>query len=383
MPTRHVIGCMTGTSIDALDVALVAVEGTGLGMRARFIRGRSRPLGDLAPRLRRLAEQEPLAAGEIAGLARDFAMLHADVIRELMVEAGAAPARPDLIAVHGQTVFHAPPVSWQLFNPAPLVEAIGAPVVFDLRAADLARGGQGAPITPLADWILFRHPLEIRAVVNLGGFCNLTVLPASPDGADAGAAVGSIVGMDVCACNHLLDGVARRLLQQPYDDGGRAAVSGAVHTEALEDLTGVLASQRRSGRSLGTGDELTEWISRFRAHVSAADLAATACEGLGQTIARKLNESEHPPHRVLLAGGGVHNAALVRALGDWCSAKVQRVDEHGVPAGYREAAEMAVLGALCQDRVPITLPAVTGVRGVRGGERGAGPAPIAGVWTFP
>jgi 1,6-anhydro-N-acetylmuramate kinase len=80
---------------------------------------------------------------------------------------------------------------------------------------------------------------------------------------------------------------------------------------------------------------------------------------------------------VLLAGGGVHNAALVRAIGGWCSAKVQRVDDHGLPAAYREAAEMAVLGALCQDRVPITLAGVTGVKGV------GGAPPLAGVWANP
>lgn len=363
---RHVVGCMTGTSIDSLDVALVRIDGTGLDMRAAFLRGLTRPLGDLAPRLRAAAEQRPVTAGEIAALARDFALLHTDAVSGLLAESGT---RPDLIAVHGQTVYHAPPVSWQLFNPAVLAAGAGAPVVCDLRAADLARGGQGAPITPLADWVLFRHETERRAVVNLGGFCNITDLPASPVG-DHGS-IGRIAGMDVCACNHLLDGLARRLMHRPYDKDGAGALSGTVHDEALEDLSGVLASQTRAGRSLGTGDELDGWVSRFRARVGPEDLAATACEGLGQAIARRLGGGSSPPDRVLLAGGGVHNVALVRAIGGWCSARVDRVDDHGVPASFREAAEMAVLGALCEDRVPITLPGVTGV----------GHAPVAGVWA--
>lgn len=361
---RHIVGCMTGTSIDGLDAALVRAEGSGLSMRAAFLRGRSCPLGDLGPRLRSVAEQQPMTAGEIARLSRDLALFHARQVRALLDDAGTTI---DLVCVHGQTVFHAPPVSWQLFNPAPLAEALGVPVVFDLRAADLASGGQGAPITPLADWILFRHEREPRAIVNLGGFCNVTLLPP---GDDPGT-IDRIRGFDVCACNHLLDGVARSLLGRPYDDGGAAALSGTVNDDALEDLGGVLESQFRHGRSLGTGDELGEWVSRFRARVAPTDIAATACEGLGQFIARRIADSEMPPARLLLAGGGANNAALVRSIGDWASAKVAPVDVHGIPAAYREAACMAVLGALSADGVAITLPAVTGVRC---------PAPVAGAW---
>src|SRR5262245_9739095 len=145
MPTRLAIGCMTGTSIDALDAALVRIEGRGLDMHADLVRGISRPLADLAPPLRALANQEPATAAHIARLAHRLAMLHVEVIRVLLVG-----DRPELIAIHGQTVFHAPPISWQLFNPAPIANAFDTPVVFDLRAADLAGGGQGAPITPLS-----------------------------------------------------------------------------------------------------------------------------------------------------------------------------------------------------------------------------------------
>ena len=118
----------------------------------------------------------------------------------------ALEARADLVVAHGQTVFHAPPASWQLLNAAPIARAVRAPVVFDLRQADLAAGGQGAPITPLADWIMLRAhgPAAAgRAIVNLGGFCNVTILPS-------GAGPEGVRGMDVCPCNHLLDGVARR-----------------------------------------------------------------------------------------------------------------------------------------------------------------------------
>lgn len=359
--TRHVVGCMTGTSIDGIDAALVRVSGRGLEMRAEFVRGVSRPLGDLGPPLRALADQQLMTAGDIAALSREFAALHAEVIKVLLRE---ADARANLICVHGQTVFHAPPVSWQMFNGAVLAHALGTPVVFDLRAADLAAGGQGAPITPIADWVFFRSE-QPTAIVNLGGFCNVTLLPSVADG------IEKIRGFDVCACNHVLDQIARKLLRMDYDKDGLAALSGEVHNDAALDLEGVLAVQASSRRSLGTGDEVGGWISRFRAHVEPHHLAATACEVIGHTIARKIQDGTG---LVLLAGGGVRNKALVNAISGWASAKVQPLDTCGVPIEFREAADMAVLGLLCQDRVPITLPAVTGVRE---------PAPVSGVWACP
>src|SRR5262245_35495304 len=151
MTTRRVIGCMTGTSLDGLDVALVEIEGNGLGMKARVKAWNSHKLGPAGPSLRTLAAQEPLMAGDIAQAMHDFAALHAEACLE-----GAEGAPVDLVCVHGQTVFHKPPLSWQVMQPAPIARAMKCPVVYDLRAADLAAGGQGAPITPIADWVLFR-----------------------------------------------------------------------------------------------------------------------------------------------------------------------------------------------------------------------------------
>jgi anhydro-N-acetylmuramic acid kinase len=360
---RHVVGCMTGTSIDALDAALVRVHGHGLGMRAEFVRGVSRTLGELGPRLRAMADQRAMTAGEIAALSRDFALLHAEVVREVL---GATT--PELVAVHGQTVFHAPPVSWQMFNGGLLAHALGVPVVFDLRAADLAAGGQGAPITPLADWVLLRSD-EPTAVVNLGGFCNATVLPSGRTGESPAASIAAIAGYDICACNHLLDTIARELLGRPYDENGRAALKGIEHAPSLDDLRELLSRQSREGRSLGTGDELAQWIDRWRNTVNPNDLAATACGGIGRTIAVRLHAGS--PTRVLVAGGGAHNAALVGAIRRATGGDVDTTASRGVPIEFREAMEMGVLGALCRDRVPITLTRVTGVPR----------PPLAGVWA--
>jgi 1,6-anhydro-N-acetylmuramate kinase len=285
------------------------------------------------------------------------------------------------VAAHGQTVFHAPPVSWQMLNGPVLAHELGVPVVFDLRAADLAAGGQGAPITPLADWVMFRseHP---TAVVNLGGFCNITLLPAplivhynTPRGTmrtnDFIGEAALVDGFDVCACNHLLDRVARDLLGCEFDQDGRASASGRVHEGALHELFGLLAAQSKEGRSLGTGDEAVAWINRWRTQASGEDLAASACAAIARTIASRLGDSRE----VLVAGGGARNAALLDAIRRNTKAAVNATEKRGVPIEFREAAAMAVLGAMCEDKVPITLARVTGV-GAR-----QEPTPIAGVWA--
>ena len=362
---RFVAGCMTGTSLDGLDAALVVITGRGLALRAEVRRCLSRPLGRLAPRLRALAEQERMSAGEIAALAREFALLHLAALREL-----AGRRSLDLVSVHGQTVFHAPPLSWQLLNPAPIAAGLGVPVVHDLRAADLARGGQGAPITPLSDYVLFRAPGRARLVVNLGGFCNVTWVP--PETVAHAKAIGRIAGGDVCACNQLLDALARELFRKPYDEGGRRAARGRVRAAPFRALLKLLAAQARGGRSLGTGDELRGWLTRFADRHAVEDLARCACACVAETLVRRGAELGRADE-LILAGGGVRNATLVREIRARAGVPVMLSDACGVPAAYREAAGMAVLGALCQDRVPITLPRVTGVRA----------APVAGCWALP
>lgn len=364
-PSRLVVGCMTGTSIDALDAALVRIHGRGLDIRAEPLATHTHDLGDLAAGLRTLADQRPMQAAEIATLAHAFSRLHAEAVAALLVSAGgAAPPRPDLICVHGQTVAHRPPVSWQLFSPWPLARAIGAPIVFDLRGSDLAAGGQGAPITPIADWILFRAP-HSRAVINLGGFCNITLLPTNTAAPDA------IRAADVCACNQLLDALARARLKAPFDHNGEHALRGKPNEPLVAALTDVLKRQSREARSLGTGDELAAHPSLADTSISPQDALRSACRAIARTIVDACpNTSE-----LILAGGGVRNAALIADVRLAAADHRQSVsvsDALAIPAAFREAIEFAILGALCHDGVPITLPAVTGV---------SSPAPLAGCWV--
>jgi len=357
--TRRIVGCMSGTSMDAIDAALITARGEGLGLSATIDAFASRPLDDMARRLR-IAANARTDGAQLARLALDLGDAHA----ALMVGLGARAGEVDLVAAHGQTIHHAPPESIQLLNPWPLARALGCPVVHDLRAADLAAGGQGAPITPLADWVLFRCDAEPRAIVNLGGFCNITVLPK-------GGAPDDVRAADVCACNHVVDGVARRVFGLRFDPDGMFAQRGDPDAAAGRSLREALADQSFGGRSLGTGDEALGWLDAHAEHLASFDAAATAADAVGVTIAGWLrtNAPEATPY---LAGGGSRNRALVAAIEGSLGRGVRTTADLGVPIDQREAVCIAVLGALAADGVPITLPKVTG--------RGDTPA-IDGAWV--
>ncbi|MEO0650459.1 MAG: anhydro-N-acetylmuramic acid kinase, partial [Planctomycetota bacterium] len=243
---RVAVGCMTGSSVDALDVAWVRAEGIGLAMRAEVLEEGQVELGALRDPLRRLARQEPFSAREIAVLAHDLGELHARALSP----GGAVEAPPiaELVAIHGQTVAHDGLASWALFDPAPVAARLQVPIVTDLRLVDRAADGEGAPITPLADWVLLRGPAP-RAAVNLGGFCNFTSLPPETGSPDA------VTGRDVCPCNQLLDAAARRWFDVDFDADGARAIEGAVDSGARERVLAGLVGIGGRGRSLGTGDE--------------------------------------------------------------------------------------------------------------------------------
>jgi 1,6-anhydro-N-acetylmuramate kinase len=370
--TRLAAGAMTGTSIDGMDLALVRVTGTGLAMRARLAGFRSVGLGDLGPRLRAAAEGSRATAAEFATLASEFGELHARELRALLD--GAGVERVDLVAAHGQTVFHQPPVSWQLLNAHPIARALRCDVVHDLRGTDLAAGGQGAPLTPLADWILYRAP-HARAVVNLGGFANLTLLPPESEPSSEHAPVQAIRGRDVCACNQLLDRAARRAIDQPFDRDGATAASASPDADAARDLCASLAPGQ-VGRSLGSGDEAFPWIDRHADRLPPAVLLATAAHAVGTIIGQALRGAGAGD--VVVAGGGARHRPLVRAIAAAAGMPVIDSGELGIPAAAREAAGWAVLGTLAQDGVPVALPTITGTPPDAHPERG--PQRVHGSW---
>ncbi|MEM6552328.1 MAG: anhydro-N-acetylmuramic acid kinase [Planctomycetota bacterium] len=371
---RRVVGCMTGTSLDGIDVALGLVCGQGLKEMSVEYGGmvsREMPSG-LREGLLKIAEGGAVTGLEVLRLRRGLGELHAEAVAELVEQEGGQPV--DLVVAHGQTVWHAPGdeagagggVSWQLFDPWPVVRRLGVPVGYDLRQADLIAGGQGAPITPVSDWVMYRGVADV--VVNLGGIVNATWLHPDPQ---------RVRGRDVYPCNLLLDGLCQRLLGESCDGDGAVALQGEVVPACMVMFTDAVDEVMRSG-SLGREQFDGAWLDALAsvlvAQASPSDVLRTACHMIALTVGTAVMGQGR---RVVLAGGGVKNKALRSALVAWmrdvagCTAVLS--DEVGIPAEAREALGMAVLGALSWDGVPITLPGVTG----------AGEPGVAGAWVYP
>lgn len=349
---RTVVGCMSGTSADGIDAAAVRITGDGLHARHESVAFASVPYGPLAAPVRALQRGAAMTAADIAALSRELALLHAKLIRGMVAKAG----QPDLVVMHGQTIHHAPPLSWQLASPAVVAAALDCDVMADLRAADLAEGGQGAPITPLADWLLMRDRAatpRTRAIINLGGFCNATILPA-------GAPPTSTVGFDVCLCNQLLDHACAVRTGQPFDAEGACALRGHAHHGIASRIAQRLAAQHGAGRSLGSEHECLG-LADLTTGLAANDALATIADAVAQAIAAVVGS--HAAADWFAAGGGTRNAALMRSLARYAAthgATVDATDSIGIATQAREAIAMAALGAAAHDGVCITLDTVTG-----------------------
>ncbi len=355
-PTRTIAGCMTGTSLDGLDIVLTEVRGRGLEIVARLLAHAARPLGELGARLRRLAEGSAAPAIEFQRAARSLGELHAEAIGELMRRENLP--KIDFAVVHGQTIVHAPSegLSWQLFDPWPIAGRLNIPVLYDLRQRDLIAGGEGAPITPLADWIFFRDACRSRLVLNLGGIANATFL--------AGGGPQEIQARDLAPCNLLIDGVTRSLRPDlSFDRDGRLAASGKPIeeiTRLVEELPALRGG--RALRSLGREDVPETWIASFLAGAGARFRPEDVLRSVVEAVAAAIARSAGPwrADETVLAGGGARNPVLVEAISRHMGSPAIQSDRLGIPCEAREPLEIAVLGALSRDGVAITLPHVTG-----------------------
>ena len=390
---RHVLGCMTGTSLDGLDVALTRIVGRGRAMRAELLGTVSRPLPEGLRRvLLAMAGGEAHRPIEFLRAARHLGVVHAEGCAAALAEHGRGLA-VDFVVAHGQSIWHAPEdrLSWQLFDPWPIVRGLGLAVCFDLRQADLIAGGQGAPITPIADPILY--PIPRGLVLNLGGIVNYTHWSEAKPPEASGPVIG---GGDVGPCNLLIDPTVRSLFPgQTMDRDGRLSGEAAADRGLVVALVSAVAEARGGARSLGReqfgGSWIGERLGRHGGGLSASVQLASVIAAVAEIAAQEIRGAvgaggggEVEGHlagadraggfgRVIAAGGGARNPRLVRELGRALGVEVEMSSRWGWPAEAREAGAFAVLGALSADGVAITLPAVTGAESPG----------IAGSWVVP
>lgn len=358
--SRLYIGLMSGTSVDGVDGVLARL---GDGQPPQVLASASLPMPtELRQELLalNLSGEDELARGALA--ANALARLYAQAVSDLLREAGVAARDVAAIGAHGQTVRHRPDSGYtvQLNAPALLAELSGIDVVADFRSRDVAAGGQGAPLVPPFHAAIFGAP-EGRAVLNLGGIANVTLLEPgkSPRGFDTGPA------------NVFLDGWCQRHLGAPYDADGRWATSGQVLAPLLELLIAsepwfALPPPKSTGRDLFNMQWLDSRLAEFDGPRPAPqDVQATLQRLTARTVANAIDAAAAGTREVFVCGGGARNPGLMRELAYCLQRPVRATDALGVPAQQVEALAFAWLAQAFVARRPAGLPDVTGARGPR------------------
>ncbi|EWC43012.1 anhydro-N-acetylmuramic acid kinase [Pseudomonas stutzeri] len=352
------LGVMSGTSLDGLDVALVEQSSSTRLLATRFA------LLPTALRQELLAlcssGQDELARAALAE--QQWVRLTAETIAELLDQQQISPRAIRAIGSHGQTVRHEPQRGFtiQIGNPALLAELTGITVVADFRRRDVAAGGQGAPLVPAFHESLFGGDAQqARAVLNVGGFSNLSLLsPGQPS-----------YGFDCGPGNVLMDAWTQRHLGQPFDRNGAWAASGAVNRELLTAMLSEAFFTARGPKS--TGRELfnLDWLDAHLEHrkgLHPEDVQATLLELTASSISESLLAAQADTTELLVCGGGAHNTTLMHRLQTLLAqCEVKSTQGYGVPPDWVEAMAFAWLAHCCLEGIPANRPQVTGARGSR------------------
>jgi anhydro-N-acetylmuramic acid kinase len=409
--------------MDGIDAALVRISGPATQPRVRLVASETLTYSALVRQtILRIATGEAATAGEISQLNFLLGELFAEAALRVCRKAGVSPSRLAAIGSHGQTIYHqgAPTreggrnitSTLQIAEPSVIAERTGAPVVADFRTADMAAGGQGAPLVPMVDYLLLRDARQGTVALNIGGIANFTVIPA-------GAKPEQVFGFDTGPGNMIIDGLVRHFTKgkKTYDSGGRWAAKGRVIEPLLDEMLHLPFFAQQPPKSAGREQFGQQFIQHFflghqddaasplkrpltpttcrtwgplpalagenagggppspqgrgleiksggRARLE--DLLRTATELTARTISDSLERfvlGKIAIHRLIISGGGAHNRLLVARLGKLLpSLRVHRSDEFGLDVDAKEAIAFAVLADRTTHGLPGNLPSVTGAR---------------------
>lgn len=345
----HSIGLMSGTSMDGIDVALIETDGETVTSFGPAFTVPYDP--DFAESLRAVLGEE---CGEAAinEVEQQLTLRHADAVEALMQRASLKPGDVDVIGFHGHTIAHRPADLYtrQIGDGKLLAETVGAPVVYDFRTQDVAAGGQGAPLVPVFHRALAAGLGMPVAILNIGGVANLTYVRSME---------GAPVAFDTGPGNALLDDWARRRTGQRADHDGALAVAGCADDTVLKQLLDHTFFRVRPPKSLDR-DNFGAAATAI-AHMTAEDGAATLAAFTAAAVAEAAQWLPEPPRRWLVCGGGRHNPAIMKELGDRLGpVPVEPVEAVGWNGDALEAQAFAFLAVRHLQGLPQTFPTTTG-----------------------
>ena len=346
-----VLGLMSGTSADGIDAALCEISGSGESSHVALLAFECAPY---APTLRERVTDACAGRADT----REIARLNVEIGRAFGVHAQQMfkkYGRAELIGSHGQTVCHLPAegVTLQIGEAAIIAEMTGATVVSDFRQADVAAGGQGAPLVPFADWMTLRHPTRDRAILNIGGIANVTILPANCD-------LERVRAWDCGPGNMIMDELAQQFFGAAFDENGELAAQGKVHDFDLNDDYFARVPPKSCGRE-EFGADFAARFTQFKPH----DALATATALTARSVADSMGKfgGFAGPYEMIVSGGGARNHTLMAMLREQLpDALVLTSPEIGIDGDAREAMAFALLAAQTIVRVPTSVVGATGAR---------------------
>jgi anhydro-N-acetylmuramic acid kinase len=372
-----VAGIMSGTSADGIDVAVTRIAPGSRGAMRPQLTLLAHQNFAFPPALRRvvLAAMNASATSttELARLNWRLGLAYAEAVA---VTIARDKLKIDLVGCHGQTLYHQPqPASyagrrfactWQAGEVQAIAAALRIPVVSNFRPADMIAGGQGAPLVPLLDYVLFADAKHGRVLQNIGGIANLTAIPA-------GAVPAQVIAFDTGPGNMVIDALARQLFGKLFDRNGAIAAQGAVIASVLHAALRNAYFQRKPPRTAGREQFGSEYAARFlaacrRRSMRPEDALATATALTAVSIAQSYRRFAQPamqgrPVDYIVSGGGARNATLMAMLAQRLQAlgcRLAASEEFGLPAAAKEAAAFALLAWQTWHRQPGNLPSATG-----------------------
>ena len=372
-PTKKVIGLMSGTSVDGVDAALVEIRGHGLETQVELLAFHSHPFeAEVRDRIFGLFQPETSRVDELCQMNFLIGKVFADAALAVIREAGLAVKEIDLIGSHGQTVYHLPPQTeaqyvpstLQIGEPAVIAYRTSIPTIANFRVADLAAGGQGAPLVPYVDYLLFRGADRTVALQNIGGISNVTLIPVRAAGSDVQAS-------DTGPGNMIIDSVMEILTEgaEKYDNAGQFAAQGSVCESLLEEWLQHpfirALPPKTTGREAFGRQFADQAIQQARdRNIARADLVATLTAFTAQTIFDYYHRFLFPHYSVdeiYISGGGSHNFTLMEHLRTlFQPTPLLSIDSIGFSSDAKEAIAFAVLANEAVHGHPTNLPQVTG-----------------------
>jgi anhydro-N-acetylmuramic acid kinase len=371
----RIAGLMSGTSLDGIDAVVIDIAARGQRAAVKVVAFETIPWPlSVRQDLLRLCTPRGGTTADICHFNFLIGRLFAEALIRTCRKHRIALGSIDLVGSHGQTIWHQPngrsfgraPIAstLQIGEPAIIAQLTGITTIADFRTADIAAGGQGAPLVPFSDFVLFRHPSKSRAIQNIGGIGNVTYLPAQ-------CTINDILAFDTGPGNMVIDGLVSLLTKgkRAYDPDGRFAAKGRVNDKLLAQMLKHPFFRKRPPKSTGREEfgilYCQEILKQARcSKLRDEDLLATATGFTARTIADAYRRFlPRLPDEIYLAGGGAHNATLVRMFADLVPGfPIRNTDILGIPIDAREAVAFAILARATALGRPNNVPSATGAK---------------------